>query len=265
MKLKIKIFLTVMILLGICTGCVIQKDNEDLSKSQNELEKNKITNLQTEENDSFKFSELEDEEKITIENYVNTICNRSRFLRIPEFENINNADREWIYSCLDRAKYITYATENEISENLKKLFGEELEIDINDDQNLISQNSISYIPKYDESAGKYFLPAFGMEYRILYTIDTIKKENDNYIVSVIEYCEQRDYEKNSESYLAICACNEEEPRNWKKIFEKDKNLIGTDVEIIEKVLERKKEFQTYNITLIRKNENIYLKSIEKVK
>lgn len=261
MKSKLSFFL-VVIILGVCSGCVAQKKSEDLKMFQNELKGNKALELQLEENNNLK---LNDEEKNKITNYINIICNRSRFLRIPEFKNINDANKEWIYSCLDRSKYITCATENEITESLKELFGEQLEIDVKSDQNLITRNSISYIPKYDESTEKYFLPAFGMDYRILYVIDFIEKGNNNYIVSVIEYCEQRDYEKNSENYLAICACDENEPQKWKKIFEKSEKQLGTDIEIINKVLERKKEFQKYNITLIEKKEKIILKSIEKVK
>lgn len=43
------------------------------------------------------------------------------------------------------------------------------------------------MPSFDEENGDYTLPAFGMDSRICYEVNSIQKSNNIYTVNVIEY------------------------------------------------------------------------------
>ena len=261
------IIVILVILLAVCL-VIIYKNNylgtksEVLSSGENitseeSLKENtaEVSNV-AEENDVVE--EITDEERKEIEEYIDIICNCN--VRLPEFTDIKNADKEWIYAHIDRDKYITYATEDEINENLQSILGDNLSINVKEDQKLLSDTN-SFIPRYEETAGKYFLPAFGLDRRVSYTINSVSKNNDSYIVNVVEYYLTRDLEKNSDDYLAVCTYNDEQNKLI-KVFEREENQ--EEQEVIEKVLNRKDEFQSYNISLILRENKLYVERIEKI-
>ena len=113
---------------------------------------------------------------------------------------------------------------------------------------------------YDESTGKYDFTPFGYDVEMLYTINNIKKENGNYIVNVIEYCKTRDMDRNADFDYAIYSNKGTTDNIGNKIFEITNQ---TDEQIEKEVLERKNQFNNYDITITKNNGKYYLDKIVK--
>lgn len=237
----------------------IENETEENIIADNTIVKNEgITSSKIE---TSKNTELTNAEKNKIEQYIDIVCNRSKYYRLPEFTDINQADKVWLYGHINREKYPIDATENEIRNDLQELFGKDLIVNINKDIQNNQNNTVSNMPILYEN-NKYLLQAYGTDYIILYTINTIKKEKDYYIANVVEYCIQRDLEKNPDEDYIICAYSEKTGRNYNKIFDKSN---ATDEEVVNNVLKQKNKFQTYNIKITENNNgNFNVKEIKNV-
>lgn len=217
---------------------------------------NKTTNSEDKASNNVAVSS---EEKSKIKQYIDIICNRPNCCRLPEFNSITNADKDWIYLHVDREKYEQYATEQEILENLKEVFGNELKIDIKADQKNIPTDRFSGIPCAANEEGKYLLPIWGDTAEYLYTINNIKKENNRYIVNVIEYCADL---VNENPYERAVFCFRENAEN-KLIFRLDNEQDAKDSKVIDKVMQNKNEFPSYDVVLKSDNGKLLVEKIAK--
>lgn len=232
---------------------------ENVLDNNKTTDNEKETSLKVETSTNSKITNVERER---IQEYIDIICNRSKYYRLPEFNDVNQADKVWLYGHINREKYPNEATEVEIKKDLQDLFGNDLIVDVNKDIENNKNDTVDNMPFLYEN-NKYLLQSYGKDYLILYAINTIKKENDYYIVNVVEYSIQRDMENNPDEDYIICAYSEDSTNNWKKIFDKD-NLKNND--ITNKVLKQKKEFQNYNIKIIKNTDgNFNIKEIKNVK
>ena len=195
----------------------------------------------------------------TYEEYIDLICNSPKYSLLVEFDDINKANKDWIYSHIDKNKYKTYITEEQIVNDLKKIFGDELNINIEEDQNLIPTNSASNIPKLVEK-NKYFLTPMGDTINVMYAIDTIEKREKNYIVDVVEYGEDIDNENILDEKYAIYSYKN---NNWNKTFNLEENQSGKDFIIIENILKNKSDYNMYQIVILQENNNLYVKKIQR--
>ena len=246
----IAIIITIVVL-GIVAGIVLVKfDNQKAFSHMEKLSGPGSFGLKK-ENEQVVISS---EEKQEIEEYINKICNPICVVRINEFNDINEASKEWIYSHLESTA--TYVTEDEIKAQLQTLFGNNLIIDVKND---IASSDEVVMPTYDETAKKYALPTFGMDNVPVYAINSIELSNNEYIVNVIEYNEMHDlYESDNIHELIISKYDEtiDKAWKWKEVFRVNQDT--TEEEIKSEVLKRKDEFQSYNITL-EKNNNKFFK------
>ena len=262
------IIVILVILLAVCL-VIIYKNNylgtktEVLSSGENvtseeSLKENttEVSNV-AEENDVVE--EITDEERKKVEEYIDLICNSPKYSLLVEFDDINKANKDWIYSHIDKNKYKTYITEEQIVKNLKKIFGDELNINIEEDQNLIPTNSASNIPKLVEK-NKYFLTPMGDTINVMYAIDTIEKREKNYIVDVVEYGEDIDNENILDEKYAIYSYKN---NNWNKTFNLEENQSGKDFIIIENILKNKSDYNMYQIVILQENNNLYVKKIQR--
>lgn len=265
------IIIIILLILLIISLAIIYKNDYIGSKGQvllndnntndvNLSESNNINLYSAEENNVS--TELTEKEKQNIEEYINIICNRGKYVRLPEFQNINNVDKKWIYSLIETREEEYYISKSQIENELAELFGTDLVVNVEEDT---SSADGYFIPKYNSQKKKYeFLPIGGL-ITISYVIDSITKENTSYIVNVVEYSIQMDLDRNADEDEAVFAYSqksENDWQNWKKVFEIDQEPIN---EIEEKVLNKKSEFQSYKITLEEVDgESIYVKNIEKI-
>lgn len=234
------------------TNTTIENETEENIIADNTIVKKEgITSSKIETSQN---TELTNEEKSKIENYLNKVCNWNSGIRLPEFDNINNANKEWIYSHIDREKYEYYISEKELQNELKEMFGKDLIINIKSD---ITNNNNIIMPKYDIDYKKYSLPAFSGDINFEYCINYISKDSDCYIANIIEYSIQRDMDRNPDIDSAIYSYINNQ---WEKVFEINEN----DKENIEKIIKNNNKFQAYNLFLKRDiNNNIYVYKIEK--
>lgn len=181
--------------------------------------------------------------------YINILCNRNVASRLPVFDNINKADKVWIYSHIDRDKYTFYISEKELEDNLRQLFGDSLVIDVKKDTS--SEDDIS-MPKFDEAEEKYMLPAFEFDYSYNYTISDIQKNNDEYTATLVEYVTGTDYEKNETVIFRA-----DEAGDFKEVFrekpvDSEEDSKKQKKEIEKTVLNRKNEFKIFK-AIVKKN------------
>ncbi len=256
------IIVILVILLAVCLVIIYQNNylgtkTEVLSSGENvtseeSLKENatEVSNV-AEENDVIE--EITDEERKEVEEYISKVCDGN--VKIYEFNDINEANKEWVYSHYPSEEdYDASAvSEEELESTLRKIFGTNLELNVKKD----TENADGYyIPKYNSQIGKYEYSPYGDTIRTDYIIDKITKNDNEYIVRLVEYSVQRDLERNADYDYAVFRYNEisnEFWKNWEKVFEIERGKTGEKEEIRQKVLEQKDKFLSYNF-VIEKND-----------
>ena len=216
-------------------------------------------------------TEIEESLKDEIIDYVNEISNDYFALgRLPIINNINEADKVWIYAHLIDENN-DGLTEAEIKLQLKNLFGDNLEIDLEKDKDALEANMIHY----NEETSKYEMLPYGADATLTYVIDSIDYINEEYVVKVIEYAKTSDfnleYSKEDIPGDLIEAWKDYDREkslmeNGEVIFVIEASEEKTREEINADVLNNKDKFLSYNIILEKDNNNgVILKRIEKAK
>lgn len=262
--------LILVIVLGAVTATVflknsasnnIEKENQTVSTDQTKT---------TDENTSVKNQTvdtvLSENEKTKLQNYVNDICNTNLNNRLPEFNNINNADKVWIYSHITRTNDVLSMTEDEIKTDLQKQFGTDLILDVKNDTSAYDNVAM---PEYDAAQDKYNLPVFGMDNSVCYVINSIEKTDNQYIVNVIEYNTMSDFD-NGGTIVSAYDSSINDNWKWKEVFktqavQSEEESKKVDEEIKKTVLERKNEFQSYNITIEKSSNGAFTIKESKMK
>lgn len=198
-------------------------------------------------------NELQGEEESEIRAYTSTICNTNLGNRLPEFSNINDAYKPWIYAHITRDDSTFFMTENEIKENLKETFGDELILDVKKDT--AEYDDIS-MPSFDEENGDYTLPAFGMDNRICYEVNSIQKSDNVYTVNVIEYNVATDFDTNEQ---IISAYNKNDDKKRTEIFRVSEDESADKIK--EEVMKQKNKFISFNITIENTDNQFILQKI----
>lgn len=189
---------------------------------------------------------MHEDEKSAITDYVLQICNNNLNNRLPEFDDINQADKVWIYSHISRKNDKAYKSEEEIISDLQEVFGNELILDVAAD----TKNSDISMPQYDSAKDAYALPVFGMDNQTCYVINSISKSGKTYVANVVEYNISSDFDTN-ESIISAYDENTADHWKWHEIF----RVSNSDDELTAgSVLDKKEQFQSFSLTL-EKNDN----------
>ncbi len=216
-------------------------------------------------------NEIEEGVKENVVIYVDEISNNYFSIgRLPIFDNINAANKDWIYGHI-KDKDNNGLTQTEIELHLKSLFGDKLEIDLDNDYEALESNNIHF----NSETNKYELLPYGSDMTIQYVIDSIDYINKEYVVKVIEYAETSDfnleYSKGNVAAKLIMTWNDYDKEkslmeNGKVIMVIEPNEEKSRENINKEVLNKKEHFLSYNIILEKDNkENIILKRIELAK
>lgn len=262
--------LILVIVLGAVTATVFLKNS-----ASNNIEKENQTvstdhTKTTDENTSVKNQTvdtvLSENEKTKLQNYVNDICNTNLNNRLPEFNNINNAGKVWIYSHITRTNDVLSMTEDEIKTDLQKQFDTDLILDVKNDTSAYDNVAM---PEYDAAQDKYNLPVFGMDNSVCYVINSIEKTDNQYIVNVIEYNTMSDFD-NGGTIVSAYDSSINDNWKWKEVFktqaaQSEEESKKVDEEIKKTVLERKNEFQSYNITIEKSSNGAFTIKESKMK
>lgn len=230
-------------------------------------------------------NEVSDNDKQKITQYIDILCNDGFSRKISEFENINDADKYWIYGHLspqneeysnENVWIFPYSTKEELENELKDLFGPELvvnlEKDINENEDLLS-NSKNI--NYNKEHNVYEFSPYGIYVSNYYAINSIKKNNNEFIVNVVEYMETdnavtgRYIDTGKYYHLVYSTLNGDNIDGTSPEIAKKEAIVSESKEDIRKwadseVLKQKNQFKSFNIILMQNNDGkFYLKSIEK--
>lgn len=200
-----------------------------------------------------------EDEKAEISEYLEKICTGTYNTNtLPEFDDINNADKYWVYSHLqERIFSKSQLTKDEIENYLKKLYGTDLTVNLENDksenEDLLRMSANIY---YNEEQDVYELWPYGWDLNTWYAIDNIEKINNQYNVKLIEYFQTVDLEEkygNIGDFSLIYTSDEiENKTNANEILKvKTANMERDELkqEIDNEVLKIKEEFRSYNVTL----------------
>ena len=143
--------------------------------------------------------------------------------------------------------------ENEIKENLKETFGDELILDVKKDT--AEYDDIS-MPSFNKENGDYTLPAFGMDNRICYEVNSIQKSGNIYTVNVIEYNVATDFDTNEQ---IISAYNKNDDKIRTEIFRVSEDESSDKIK--EEVMKQKDKFISFNITIENTGNQFMLQKI----
>lgn len=144
-------------------------------------------------------------------------------------------------------------TENEIKENLKETFGDELILDVKKDT--AEYDDIS-MPSFNKENGDYTLPAFGMDNRICYEVNSIQKSGNIYTVNVIEYNVATDFDTNEQ---IISAYNKNDDKKRTEISRVSEDESADKIK--EEVMKQKDKFISFNITIENTGNQFILQKI----
>lgn len=205
-----------------------------------------------------RYSTLSFNDAKKIYKYIDLIRFSCDEMQIPEFNNINNADSKFLYYILDlkisndiyeNNEDMREYTTQELCKEINKLFGKELDaqkfLQNVKKENIQTDNNdawLFYTYMEDQNPGN-----------IKYCYSNIKKQDNKYIIELIEYI--NDYKSQTE-YNNILA-----KTNGDVILNLPSNTEQTKIQ--KEVLKNKDKFLTTTITLYEENESVYLKSITK--
>lgn len=254
-----------VIIAGVVTGVIfIKVVNTEELPLDNLLNQVSQSNNNEDNFENIESKNITDEEEQEVRNYTDKICNQFYTYTLPEFSNINNADKFWIYGHLSfkgDGFEGSILTKEEVEEQLKNIFGDELEIDVKKDlpevDPILTSSEVYGIPD------KYSLLITGDLILVRYIVSDIKKVDENYIVKVIEYTDSRDVQRNMDENTAVYAYEENDNqymKDWKRIFSSD----GMSEQAVKDIVwSRQNEFRAFNITLKKDNMgNLCVKEIK---
>lgn len=194
-----------------------------------------------------KSQEVKIDEVQAIENYIKKIYGFKEvtFDALPEFDNINNASQAWLWGVLRKNIESEEITDEIIQGKVEELFGKEISNDFSLKEN-------EYI-KYDNETQKYVfenitLDAIDDEF----FINKIEKNKDDYKIQIVEYLV--DYTDSENGKIIIKNLNDE-------VIKETINEENPDIlQIVKDNLDR---FSKKNITLVKENERLIIKKVEK--
>lgn len=185
-----------------------------------------------------------------IENYIKQIYMWKEITKeaLPKFENINQAEEEWIWEVIKKNLESETTNYEQIQEKAKELFGKDF---------------IKEFPKegteklkYNEQTNEYEATREMPDEEIdLFLLNNIKKENDSYRVEIIEYLE--DYspmlEEDAKNYVIIKNTNGEEIGRIGETKE-----VEDETELVKRNIEK---FTKKTIILKKENESFFVEKV----
>ena len=165
---------------------------------------------------------------------------------LPEFEDINNADKLWLWEMVKKNLDDYELTYDQINNKAEELFGKDFKNQFPKEGN----DSI----EYDEQTDKYYNLDIELDSKEdSFLLDKIEKNKEGYIARIIEY--EEDY--SSENSIIITNTNEEE------IGRVSNNDNETKIqEIVKQNMDR---FTKKEINLEKQEERLIVKSVKIVK
>lgn len=179
--LIIGIVLTLIVMVILLVLVKKKTDSNDTSSPNTTTEKQQTVEQQQAVAEDNNITEAEKEE---ISKYVGLIYDWSMGERIPEFEDINDANEDWAW--LNVCDYLQTTTEEykmftaqEVQEAAKVLYG-------NNFNKKFTKDSSRHV-KYIENEDKYISVAMGTPFKESYEVKDMIKKNNQYIINLIEY------------------------------------------------------------------------------
>ena len=261
-----KKFGIIILIIVICVVAVIVVNFDKIfnKEENNKVNKNEVVSESENEN-------VSEEDETAIKEYLGKILNTG--VEIVEFDDINEADKAWLYAplneCIERPEYDYYVNEEEITRTLNQLYGDDLMYDARSDTDSIDS---MFVPKYDEERDEYEFSAFGIEVFSQYLINSIEKVDDKYVVNVTEYTINIFGGNEDDPGSAISVGKLDVSGNLEEIFTIPSTEVTElsynhpDPVVEEEVSYSTEMFNSYDITLEKDEDDgsFYIKSADKV-
>lgn len=190
-------------------------------------------------------SEVSMEEIEKIENYINQVYMWKEVTgeALPCFEEINQADEDWIWEVVKKNLEEYELSHSQIQEKAQELFGEKF-------NKQFPKEGTKYLT-FDEENNQYYAIGMGLDQEEdVFLLNNIKKIQNGYEVEIIEYLE--DYSQIEENIIIVTNLDGEEiEKVSSEEEEKTKEIAKNNSE----KLSKKK------VILTLQNEKLYLEKV----
>ena len=171
-----KLIIIIIILLIIFVGMYAYRQNQITSNQQTEVSIDEITKIETYLQKIYMWREITGD-------------------ALPTFNDINDAPDIWLWEVVKKNLEEYEVTYEQLQDKLQEIFGEGLQKDFPID-------GYEYM-EYDEETDTYYAIGSGLDNQEdVFLLNTIQKQEDGYIVQIVEYLEDYSewYETTSSEY-----------------------------------------------------------------
>lgn len=171
-----KLIIIIIILLIIFVGMYAYRQNQITSNQQTEVSIDEITKIETYLQKIYMWREITGD-------------------ALPTFNDINDAPDIWLWEVVKKNLEEYEVTYEQLQDKLQEIFGEDLQKDFPID-------GYEYM-EYDEETDTYYAIGSGLDNQEdVFLLNTIQKQEDGYIVQIVEYLEDYSewYETTSSEY-----------------------------------------------------------------
>lgn len=171
-----KLIIIIIILLIIFVGMYAYRQNQITSNQQTEVSIDEITKIETYLQKIYMWREITGD-------------------ALPTFNDINDAPDIWLWEVVKKNLEEYEVTYEQLQDKIRELFGEDLQKDFPVD-------GYEYM-EYDEETDIYYAIGSGLDNQEdVFLLNTIQKQEDGYIVQIVEYLEDYSewYETTSSEY-----------------------------------------------------------------
>ncbi len=279
-KKKVNVFLILFILsiiLILCMGSVgfvyYKKEEEKVGDLQKQISETVNTSIEEEPIDTDEEGISTDNSKFAkVKEYVNEICNGNMYV-LPEFNDINEADKTWIYAKLFPVNYednVAYVKKDEIPGMLKYVFGGSLKVDVDSDSKLLKDMDYGY--NTQNQRFEFNITDHMIQYIMMYNINSIDETESGYEVIVAEYGLNVYPTEDDAGKNIIMAYDENSENKMKEITRVDKttedeefDYNNPDKSVTDEVLKRENEFRHFKLTIEEDDYgHLAVKKVEKI-
>ena len=229
-----KLIVIIIILLVICVGMYIYRQNRIVSNQSAEVSVDEINQIETYLQKIYMWREITGD-------------------ALPIFDNINNAPDVWLWEVVKKNLEEYELSYEQLQDRTKEIFGEDL-------QKEFPKEGYEYM-EYNEETDTYYAIGSGLDNQEdVFLLDKIQKQDNGYTVQIVEYLEDysEGYETTDAEYNIQIKNLNDETIGEVKSTESETNIQQFVKDNIEKFTKKEVNLKT------DENGNIYVTSVRNI-